>query len=85
MAERATQRLALLVALSGGALLATATTVGITPFLLEMARDLDTDLTAAGNLVAIQSVAGAPRPCSPGRRAIASAVGQSWSAVACCW
>jgi predicted MFS family arabinose efflux permease len=48
---------ALLAALSGGALLATATTVGISPFLLDMARDLDADLAAAGNLVAIQSVA----------------------------
>ncbi|MDQ3811178.1 MAG: MFS transporter [Chloroflexota bacterium] len=48
--------LALLVALSCGALLATSTTVGISPFLLDIARDLHTDLTAAGNLVALQSV-----------------------------
>ncbi|HEY3062887.1 MAG TPA: MFS transporter [Chloroflexota bacterium] len=58
MHERAVQRqLGLLLALSGGALLATATTIGITPFLLDMARDLDADLAAAGNLVAIQSLA----------------------------
>src|SRR5215210_5119029 len=46
----------MLVALCGGALLATATSVGITPFLLDIARDLATDLGAAGNLVALQSV-----------------------------
>src|ERR1700738_2271127 len=46
----------MLVALSGGALLSTATTVGITPFLLDIARDLNTDLAAAGNLVALQSL-----------------------------
>ena len=50
------RRLAMLVALSAGGLLATATTVGITPFLLDIARDLHTDLAAAGNLVALQSV-----------------------------
>jgi DHA1 family inner membrane transport protein len=50
------RRLAMLVALSGGALLATATTIGITPFLLTIAADLNTDLAAAGNLVALQSV-----------------------------
>jgi len=49
-------RLAMLVALSGGALLATVTTIGITPFLLTIAADLNTDLAAAGNLVALQSV-----------------------------
>src|SRR3981081_1344906 len=54
--ERASRRLAMLIALSGGALWATATTVGITPFLLDIARDLHTDLAAAGNLVALQSV-----------------------------
>jgi len=46
----------MLVALAGGGLLSTATTVGITPFLLEIARDFGTDLAAAGNLVAVQSV-----------------------------
>jgi DHA1 family inner membrane transport protein len=46
----------LLLALSAGALLASATTIGITPFLLDIARDLRTDLAAAGNLVALQSV-----------------------------
>lgn len=51
-----TRRLALLVVLSAGALLSTATSVGISPFLLDIARDLGTDLTAAGNLVALQSV-----------------------------
>ena len=50
------RRLALLVALSSGALLSTATSVGISPFLLDIAHDLDTDLTAAGNLVALQSI-----------------------------
>jgi MFS transporter, DHA1 family, inner membrane transport protein len=50
------RRLVMLVALSGGALLSTASTVGITPFLLDIARDLHTDLAAAGNLVALQSV-----------------------------
>src|SRR4051794_26928653 len=51
------QQALMLLALSGGALLAAATTVGITPFLRDMARDLGTDLVAAGNLVALQSVA----------------------------
>jgi predicted MFS family arabinose efflux permease len=50
------RRLAMLVALSGGALLATITTIGITPFLLAIAADLNTDLAAAGNLVALQSI-----------------------------
>jgi predicted MFS family arabinose efflux permease len=50
------RRLAMLVALSGGALLSTGTTIGITPFLLTIADDLNTDLAAAGNLVALQSV-----------------------------
>src|SRR5471030_1816856 len=50
------QRLAMLVALSAGGLLSTATTIGITPFLLDIARDLNTDLAAAGSLVAVQSV-----------------------------
>ena len=50
------RRLGMLLALSAGGLLATATTVGITPFLLDIARDLHTDLAAAGNLVALQSV-----------------------------
>ncbi|MDQ6671890.1 MAG: MFS transporter [Chloroflexota bacterium] len=50
------RRLAMLVALATGGLLSTATTVGITPFLLDIARDLNTDLGAAGNLVALQSV-----------------------------
>jgi predicted MFS family arabinose efflux permease len=54
--ERRSRRLALLVALSGGGLLATATSIGITPFLLNIAHDLQTDLAAAGNLVALQSV-----------------------------
>src|SRR6188472_1685706 len=57
MAESASRRVALLVALSGAALLATATTVGISPFLLNIAYDLNTDLIAAGNLVALQSLA----------------------------
>jgi DHA1 family inner membrane transport protein len=57
MSSTGRQQLGILLALAGGALLASATTVGITPFLLEMARDLDTDLAAAGNLVALQSVA----------------------------
>jgi MFS transporter, DHA1 family, inner membrane transport protein len=46
----------MLVALSSGGLLSTATTIGISPFLLEIARDLHTDLAAAGNLVALQSI-----------------------------
>jgi DHA1 family inner membrane transport protein len=50
------QRLAMLVALSAGGLVSTATTIGITPFLLDIARDLNTDLAAAGSLVAVQSV-----------------------------
>jgi MFS transporter, DHA1 family, inner membrane transport protein len=50
------RRLAMLAALSTWALLSTATTVGITPFLLDIARDLKTDLAAAGNLVALQSI-----------------------------
>src|SRR5919199_303383 len=53
---RRSRRLAMLVALAGGGLLSTATTIGITPFLLDIARDLGTDLAAAGNLVALQSV-----------------------------
>lgn len=36
--------------------MSTGTTVGITPFLLDIARDLGTDLGAAGNLVAYQSI-----------------------------
>jgi MFS transporter, DHA1 family, inner membrane transport protein len=55
--ERSSHRLAMLVVLSGGALLSTATTVGLAPFLLDVAHDLRTDLGAASNLVAIQSVA----------------------------
>jgi MFS transporter, DHA1 family, inner membrane transport protein len=54
--EQRSRGLALLVALSGGGLLSTATTVSITPFLLDIARDFRTDLAAAGNLVALQSV-----------------------------
>src|SRR5919199_1822639 len=54
--ERRSRRLAMLVALAGGGLLSTATTVGITPFLLDIAHDFGTDLAAAGNLVALQSV-----------------------------
>src|SRR5579859_1533316 len=50
------RRLAMLLALAAGGLLSTATTIGITPFLLDIARDLHTDLAAAGNLVALQSV-----------------------------
>jgi predicted MFS family arabinose efflux permease len=53
----------MLVALSCGALLSTATTVGINPFLLDIARDLRTDLAAAGNLVALQCHLGASRRC----------------------
>lgn len=47
----------MLVVLSSGALLSTATTVGLAPFLLDIARDLRTDLGAASNLVAVQSAA----------------------------
>jgi predicted MFS family arabinose efflux permease len=54
--ERRSRRLAMLVALSGGALLSTATTIGISPFLLDIASDLHTDVAAAANLVAVQSV-----------------------------
>jgi DHA1 family inner membrane transport protein len=54
--ERRSRRLAMLVVLAGGGLLSTATTIGITPFLLDIARDFGTDLAAAGNLVALQSV-----------------------------
>ncbi|HEX8968403.1 MAG TPA: MFS transporter, partial [Chloroflexota bacterium] len=50
------RRLTMLVALASGGLLSTATTIGITPFLLDIARDFHTDLAAAGNLVALQSV-----------------------------
>src|SRR5919201_4761779 len=52
-----TRRLGLLAALCTGALLATSTSVGISPFLLDIARDLRVDLVAAGNLVALQSIA----------------------------
>src|SRR5918994_5367663 len=52
----ARRRLAMLLALCGGALLASVTGIGISPFLLDIARDLSVDLTAAGNLVALQSV-----------------------------
>ena len=45
----------MLVALSGGGLLSTVASIGITPFLLDITRDLHTDLAAAGNLVALQS------------------------------
>src|SRR5215213_6199088 len=51
------EQLVLLVVLSAGALLATASSIGITPFLLDLARDLDSDLTAVANLVALQSIA----------------------------
>jgi len=54
--ENRGRRSAMLVALATGGLLSTATTVGITPFLLDIARDLNTDLAAAGNLVALQSI-----------------------------
>ncbi len=54
--EQPSRRLALLVALAGGGLLSTATTVGITPFLLDIAHDFGTNLAAAGNLVAVRSV-----------------------------
>ena len=54
--DQRSRRLALLVALAGGGLLSTATTVGITPFLLDIAHDFGTNLAAAGNLVAVQSV-----------------------------
>jgi predicted MFS family arabinose efflux permease len=50
------RRTALLLTLSAGGLLSTATSIGITPFLLNIGRDLQTDLTGAGNLVALQSV-----------------------------
>jgi DHA1 family inner membrane transport protein len=53
---RAWRRLAMLLALCAGALLASVTGIGISPFLLDIARDLSVDLTAAGNLVALQSV-----------------------------
>jgi len=52
----ATRRQAMLLALCGGALLSSVTGIGIAPFLLDIARDLSVDLTAAGNLVALQSV-----------------------------
>jgi hypothetical protein len=48
--ERRSRRLAMLAALAGGGLLSTATPVGITPFLLDIAHDFGTDLAAAGNL-----------------------------------
>ncbi len=38
-------------------MLGTASSIGITPFLLDMARDLNADLTAVANLVALQSFA----------------------------
>lgn len=56
MSEAAKRQVMLLLAVSLGALLASASSVGITPFLLDIARDLETDLGAAGNLVALQSV-----------------------------
>lgn len=46
----------MLVTLSTGALLSTATTVGISPFLLDIAREFATDLGGASSLVAIQNV-----------------------------
>ena len=55
-AHRRQRRQALLFALCGGALLSSVTGIGISPFLLDIARDLSVDLTAAGNLVALQSV-----------------------------
>jgi predicted MFS family arabinose efflux permease len=55
--SRRPRQLVLLLVLSAGALLSTASSIGITPFLLDIARDLDTDLTAVANLVALQSAA----------------------------
>jgi predicted MFS family arabinose efflux permease len=46
----------MLLTLSAGALLSTMASIGITPFLLDVARDLQTDLSASSNLVALQSV-----------------------------
>src|SRR5437868_7825792 len=46
----------MLLTLASGGLLATATTLGISPFLLDIAREFATDLTAASSLVAFQSV-----------------------------
>jgi predicted MFS family arabinose efflux permease len=46
----------MLLALCAGALLSSVTGIGIAPFLLDIAHDLSVDLTAAGNLVALQSV-----------------------------
>jgi len=46
----------MLLTLSAGALLSTIASIGITPFLLDVARDLGTDFSAASNLVALQSV-----------------------------
>src|SRR5919201_176960 len=51
----ARRQLVLLLVLSSGALLSTASSIGITPFLLDIARDLRTDLSAVANLVALQS------------------------------
>src|SRR5689334_9094824 len=50
------RRLAMLVTLAGGGLLATATTLGISPFLLDIAHDFGTDLAGASSLVAFQNV-----------------------------
>jgi DHA1 family inner membrane transport protein len=53
---RASQRLAIVVTLSAGAFVATSTSIGVAPFLLDIARDLQVDLPAAGNLVALQNL-----------------------------
>ena len=46
----------MLLTLSAGALLSTMASIGITPFLLDVAHDLGTDLSASSNLVALQSL-----------------------------
>ena len=68
-------RLAMLLTLSAGALLSTMASIGITPFLLDVARDLRTDLSASSNLVALQSVSWGVASVFAGRLRRSSAIG----------
>ena len=56
MQDARVPRILMLLALSAGGLLCTVTTIGISPFLLDIAHDFQVDLAAAGSLVALQSV-----------------------------
>lgn len=54
--KRLGRRGAMLSVFSLGAFLASSSSIAISPFLLNMASDLNTDLAAVGNLVAFQSL-----------------------------